>query len=79
MTPLREIFSDDRGQLSSGRVFAGYCTVAALFCWLAGVVLPGLATHAQSGMQAFLAAAATFYGAGKAAERFGKQVDGGQP
>lgn len=77
MSVLREIFSDDRDQLSSGRVFAGYCTVAALLCWVAGVALPPLQAHAQSGMQAFLAAAATFYGAGKAAERFGKSPAGG--
>ena len=68
---IREIFEDDRGQLSSGRVFAGYCVVAALACWVSGLWLPALASHAESGTQAFLAAAAVFYGSGKAAERFG--------
>lgn len=72
-----EIFQDDTGAYSAGRVYAGYCVVAALCCWLAGIVLPALQAHAQSGMQAFLAAAATFYGAGKAAERFGKPSAGG--
>lgn len=68
-----EIFQDDTGAYSAGRVYAGYCAVAALLCWVAGLWLPPMASHAESGMQAFLAAAATFYGAGKAAERFGKQ------
>ena len=72
MSALREVFQDDRGALSSGRVFAGYCVVAALGCWLAGLVLPAQAAHAVSGMQAFLASAATFYAAGKATERFGR-------
>jgi hypothetical protein len=75
MNAWREVFQDDRGQLSSGRVFAGYCTVAAILCWVAGVILPPLIAHAQSGMNSLLAAAAGFYGAGKASERFGKQQD----
>ncbi len=80
MKSLWEIFQDDRGALSSGRVFAGYCVVAAFACWLAGVMLPEQTGHAQSGMQAFLAAAAAFYTAGKASERFGKpsSQDGAQ-
>jgi len=73
MSALREVFQDDRGHLSSGRIFAGYCVVTALFCWLAGILLPEQANHAQSGMQAFLASGFAFYGGGKAAERFGKQ------
>lgn len=72
MSTLREIFQDDRGALSSGRVFAGYCVVGAFTCWLAGVMLPEQSGHAQSGMQAFLAAGASFYTAGKVSERFGK-------
>lgn len=73
-----EIFQDDTGAYSAGRVYAGYCVVAALACWIAGLWVPSSAAHAESGLQAFLAAAATFYGAGKAAERFGKQKDGDQ-
>ena len=43
-------------------------------------MLPEQTGHAQSGMQAFLAAAAAFYTAGKASERFGKpsSQDGAQ-
>lgn len=73
---LWEIFQDDTGAYSAGRVYSAYCVVAALCCWTAGIWLPLQAAHAQSGMEAFLTAAATFYGAGKAAERFGKRPAG---
>lgn len=72
MSALREIFQDDRGQLSSGRVFAAYCVVGAFACWLAGVWLPEQAAHAQAGLHSLLMAATGFYGAAKVPERFGK-------
>lgn len=79
MSSLRTVFEDDRGQLSSTRVFPAYLIVAALACWLAGVWIPSQAAHAQAGMSAFLTAAVTLFGAGKASERFGKQANGDQP
>lgn len=72
---FREIFQDDRAQLSAGRIYAGYCVIAALACWVAGVWWHSLAAHAQTGMNAFLTTGVAFYGAGKASERFGKQGD----
>lgn len=62
---MGDFFRDWKGQDSSGRLMAAYCVVAALACWLAGLSLPHLASHAKDGMQAFLAAAGVFYGAGK--------------
>lgn len=79
MSRAAEIFEDDRGQLSSGRVYAAYCVVAALGCWVAGAWMPQQAAHAQAGMNAFLAAAFGFYTGGKVTERFGKQAPPAPP
>lgn len=62
---MGDFFRDWKGQDSAGRLIAAYCVVAALACWLAGVWLPYLASHAKDGMQAFLGSAALFYGVGK--------------
>jgi len=57
---------------SSGRFMALLCVVIAEACWLSGVFLPSLATHASNGMNAFLLAAAGFYGVTKFNETIAK-------
>lgn len=56
---------DSDGNKSYGRVASGYCVVAAISCFVAGVMVPALAGYCLSAMTAFLWSAAGFYGTSK--------------
>lgn len=62
---------DSDGNKSYGRVASGYCVVAAVACFVAGILVPALAWYCLSAMTAFLWSAAGFYGTSK-----GQQVAG---
>ena len=67
---------DSDGNKSYGRVASGYCVVAAVACFVAGIMVPTLAGYCLSAMSAFLWSAAGFYGTSKGQQAV-KYVVGG--
>lgn len=69
---LKEVFEDESGSLSYGRVASGYLTVAAVLAFVAGLCLPEYRAYCATGYNSFLTTAVTLYAASKAQQAIGK-------
>lgn len=65
---MTKYFSDYLSNPSAGRAIALGCCVFAAVCHVLGYVFPAMASHAKTGVDSFLLAAAGFYGVAKVPE-----------